>query len=216
MTNLVSVLKSRDYFADKGRCSQSYGFSRSHVWLWELDHRKGWLPKNWCFQIVVLEKTLEIPLDWKEIKPVNSKGNQPWIFIGRTDAEAKSPIFWPLDVKSWLTGKDHDAWKDWEWEEKGATEEEMFGRYHQFKWNWVWVNSGRWWRTGSWACCSPWGCRESDNTWWLNNNILIRSRSQRKRWNHRRWVWDFHQRKESNGNSIDEKIYQGNLGERAY
>ena len=102
MTNLDSILKSRD-IADKGPSSQSYGFSSSHVWMWELDHNKSWAPKNWCFRIVVLEKTLESPSDCKEIKPVNPKGNQPWIFIGRTDAEAESLVLWPPDVKSWLS-----------------------------------------------------------------------------------------------------------------
>ena len=112
-------------FADKGLYSQSYGLSSSHVQMWELDHKEGWVPKNWGFQIVVLEETLESPLDCKEIKPVNSKWNQLWIFIGRTDAEAEAPKFWPSDVKSQLTGKDLDAGKDWRQKEKGMTEDEM-------------------------------------------------------------------------------------------
>ena len=104
--NLDSVLKVRDnHFADKGLYNQSYGFSSSHVWMWELDHKEGWVLKNWCFQTVVLEKTFESPVDCKEIKPVNPKGNQPWIFIGRTNAEAEAPILWPPDVKRWLIGK---------------------------------------------------------------------------------------------------------------
>ena len=108
MTNLDSVIKKqRHHFADKGLQSQSYGFCSSHVWMWV-----GWEPKNWCFQTVVLEKTLESPLDSKEIKPVDTKRNQPWIFIGRTDAEAEAPIFWPPDVKSWLAGKESDSGKD--------------------------------------------------------------------------------------------------------
>ena len=106
------IKKQRHYFADKGLSSLSYSFSNSHVWMWELDHKESWASKNWCFWTVVLEKTLESPLDCKEIKPVNSKGNQPWIFIGRTDSEAEAPILWPPDVKSWLTGKDPDAGKD--------------------------------------------------------------------------------------------------------
>ena len=130
MTNLDSVLKSRHHFADKGLYSQSYGFSSSHIWIWELDHKEGWAPKNGCFRIVVVEKTLESPLDSKEIKPVNPKGNKSWILIGRTDAEA--PILWPSDVKSWLIRKDPDAGKDWRQEEKGMTEEEMVGWHHQF------------------------------------------------------------------------------------
>ena len=105
MTNLNSMLKSRDITLPTKLSCQSYGFSSSHVWIWELNHKESWAPKNWCFQIVVLEKTLESPLDFKEIKPVNPKGNQPWIFIGRPDAETEAPILWPPDVKSWLTGK---------------------------------------------------------------------------------------------------------------
>ena len=117
----------QEHFADKGPISQSYDFSSSHVWMWELDHKEGWALKNWCFWTVVLEKTLHSPLDSKEIKLVNHKGNEPWIFIGRTDAEAEAPILWPPDVKSWLIGKDLDAGKDWEQKEKRATEDEMVG-----------------------------------------------------------------------------------------
>ena len=124
MINLDSILKKlRHYFAEKGPSSQSYGFFSSHVWMWELDHEEGWALKNWCFWIVVLVKTLENPLDCKEIKPVNPKENQPWIFIGRTDSEAEAPILWPPDVKSRFTGKDSDAGEDWRWEEKGTTED---------------------------------------------------------------------------------------------
>ena len=119
--------KQRHYFANKGPSSQSYGFSSSHVQMWELDRKEGWVQKNWCFQSVVLEKTLESPLDSRENKPVHPKGNQPWIFIGRTDAEAEPPILWPPDAKSWLIGKDPDAGKDWRREEKGTTEDEMVG-----------------------------------------------------------------------------------------
>ena len=117
-------------FSNKGLSSQSYGFFSSCVWMWELDHKKSWVQKNWCFWTVVLEKTLESLLDCKEIKSVNPKGNQPWIFIGRTDAEAEALIPWPPDVKSWLTGKDPDAGKDWGQEEKGTTEDEMAGWHH--------------------------------------------------------------------------------------
>ena len=106
------IKKQRHHFANKGPYSQSYGFSSSHVWMWELNHKEHWEPKNWCFWTVVLEKTLESLLDCKEFKPVNPKGNQPWIFIGRTDAKAEAPILWLPDVKSWLTGKDPDATKD--------------------------------------------------------------------------------------------------------
>ena len=107
--------------------SQSYGFSSSHVWMWELDHKENWALKNWGFWTVVLEKTLENPLDCKEIKPVNPKGNQSWILIGRTDAEAETSILWLLDVKNWLIGKDPDAGKDWRWEEQEMTDNEMNG-----------------------------------------------------------------------------------------
>ena len=136
MTNLDSILKSRHYFATKGPSSQSYGFSISHVWMWELDHKEGccccccWVPNNWCFWTVVLGKTLESPLNCKEIKPVNPKGNQSWTFNGRTDAETEGPILWPPDAKSQLIGKDPDAGKDWRQEEKGTTEDEMIGWYH--------------------------------------------------------------------------------------
>ena len=114
------IKKQKHHFAKKGPYSQSYGFSSSCVWMWGLDHKEGWAPKNRCFQIVVLEKTLEVPLDSKEIKPINPKGNQPWIFMGRTEA----PVLWPPDVKNWLTGKDPGAGKDWQ-QEKGEAEDEM-------------------------------------------------------------------------------------------
>ena len=117
-------------FAHKGPSSQSYGVSSSCVWMWELDYKESWAPKNRCFWTMVLEKTLESPLDCKDIKPVHPKGNQPWISIGRTDAEVDAPILWPPDVKSRLSGKDPDAGKDWRQEEKGTTEDEMVGWHH--------------------------------------------------------------------------------------
>ena len=142
------IKKQRHYFADKRPSSQSYGFSSSHVWMWELDHKESWVPKNWCFWSVMLEKTLESPLDCKEIKPVNPKGNQSWIFIGRTDAKAEAPVLWPPDVKNWLIGIDPDAGKDWRWEEKGTTEDEMVGWYASLTWwTWVWARPGSWWWT---------------------------------------------------------------------
>ena len=103
------IRKQRHYFTNKGLSSQSYGFSSSHVWIWELDYTESWVLKNWCFWTVVLERTLESPMDCKEIQPVHPKGNQSWILIGRTDAEAETPILWPPDVKNWLIGKDPDA-----------------------------------------------------------------------------------------------------------
>ena len=117
------IKKQRHHFAYKDLYSPSYGFSSSHVWMWELDHKEGWVPKNWCFWIVVLQKTLENPLGCKKVNPINSIGNQSWIFFGRTDAEA--PILWPLDEKSRLTGKDPNAGKDWRQKEKGAKEDEI-------------------------------------------------------------------------------------------
>ena len=119
MTNLDSVLKSRYYFVNKGLSSQGYGFSSSHVWMWELDCKESWALKNWCFWTVVLEKMLESPLDCKEIQPVHPKGDQSWVFIGRIDVEAETPILWPPVAKSWLIWKDPDAGKDWGQEEKG-------------------------------------------------------------------------------------------------
>ena len=130
-TNLDSIFKSRDItLPTKFSSSQGYGFSSGHVWMWELDYKESWVPKNWCFWTVVLEKTLESPLDSKEIQPVHSKGDQPWVFIGGTDVEAETPILWAPDAKSWLIGKDPDAVRDWGQEEKGATEDEMAGWHH--------------------------------------------------------------------------------------
>ena len=124
------IKKQRYYFANKGLSSQGYGFSSSYVWMWELDHKEGWALKNWCFWIVVIEKTLTDPLDCKEIQPVHSEGDQSWVFSGRSYVEAETPILWSPDEKSWLIGKDSDAKKDWGQEEKGMTEEEMVGWHH--------------------------------------------------------------------------------------
>ena len=132
MTNLDSILKNRDnYFVNKGPSSQGYGFPSGHVWMSELDYKESRAPKNWCFWIVVLEKTLQSPLDCKEIQPVSPKGDQSWIFVGRTDAKAETPVLWPPDAKSWLIWKDPDAGKDWRQEEKGTTEDEMVGWHHR-------------------------------------------------------------------------------------
>ena len=124
------IEKQRRYFVNKGPSSQGYGFSSGHVWMWDLDSEESWAPKNWCFWTVVLEKTLKSPLDSKEIKSVHAKGNQSWIFIGRTGAEAETPILRPPDVKNRLMGKGPDAGKDWRREEKGMTEDEMVGWHH--------------------------------------------------------------------------------------
>ena len=126
------IKKQRHYFANKGPSSQSYGFSSSHKWMWELDYKESWVLKNWCFWTVVLEKTLKSLLDCKEIQPVHLKGNQSWMFFGRTDVEAETPILWPSDAKNWLIWKDPDAGKDWRQEEKGTTtKDEMAGWHHQ-------------------------------------------------------------------------------------
>ena len=156
----------RHHFAGKGLHSQSYSFSSSHVWMWELNCKEGWVLKNWCFQIVVLEKRLESPLDSKEIKLVDPKGNQSWIFIGRTDAEVEASILWPPDVKSWLTGK------DWGQEEKGMTEDEMVRWHHWldghgFGWT-PGVGDGQ----GGLVCCGSWGHKESDTTEQLNWDVI--------------------------------------------
>ena len=132
MTNLDSILKSRDItLSTKFHLVKAMVFSRGHVWMWELDCEEGWASKNWCFWTVVLKKTLESPLDCKEIQPVQTKGNQSWIFIGRTDAEAETPIVWPPNAKNWLTGKEPDSGKDWRQVEKAMTEDEMVGWPHQ-------------------------------------------------------------------------------------
>ena len=141
------IKKQRHYFAYKGPQSQCYGFSSGHVQIWELDNKKGWAPKNWCFWTVVLVKTLESPLDCKEIETVHAKRNLPWIFTGRTDAEAETPVLWPPDAKNWLFGKDPDAGKDWRREEKGTTKDEMVGWHHRLNGH-EWVNSRSWWWTG--------------------------------------------------------------------
>ena len=125
------IKKHRCYFANKSLSSRGYGFSSSHIWMWELDYKESWAPKTWCFWTVVLEHTLGSPLDSKEIQPVNPRGNQSWTFIGRTDAEAETPILWPPHAKSWLIEKDSDAGRDWGQEEKGMTEDEMVGWHHR-------------------------------------------------------------------------------------
>ena len=162
------IKKQRHYFANKGSSSQGYGFSCGHVWMWELDCEEGWALQNWCFWTVVLEKTLESPLDCKEIQPVHSEGDQSWVFFGRTDAEAETPILWPPHVKSWLIGKDPDAGRDWGQEEKGTTEDEMAEWHHrlnghEFEWT-PGVGDGQ----GGLACYDSWGHKESDMTEQLN------------------------------------------------
>ena len=149
--------------------------------MWELDYKESWVPKNWCFWTVVLEKTLESPLDSKEIKPVNPKGNQPWIFIGRPDAEAEAPILWPPDAKSKLIGKDPDAGKDWKQEEKGITEDEMVGWHHQLDGHLFEQAPGVGDEQRSLACCSPSGGKESDMTEWMNWTVIKDTNPSRQR-----------------------------------
>ena len=139
--------------------------------MWELDYKESWVPKNWCFWTVVLEKTLESPLDCKEIQPVHPKGDRSWVLIGRTDVEAETPILWPPDVKSWLIWKDLDAGKDWGQEEKGTTEDEMVGWHHWLDGHGFGWTPGAGDGQGSLACCSPRGCKELDMTEQLNWNV---------------------------------------------
>ena len=162
------IKKQRCYFANKGPSSQSYGFSSSYVWMWELDYKENWVPNNWCFWTVVLEKTLESPLDCKEIQPVHPKGDQSWVFFGRTDAEAGTPILWTPDVKNWLIWKDPDAGKDWRWEDNGRTGDEIVGWHYQLDAREfeqaLGVGDGQ----GILVCCSPWSCKELGRNEWLN------------------------------------------------
>ena len=167
MTNLDSILKSRDITLSTKVCLVKAMFFPV-VWIWVLDYKENWVPKNWCFWTVVLEKTLESPLDCREIQPVHLKGNQSWIFIRRTDAEAEVPILWPPDAKNWLLWKDPDAGKDWGQEEKGTTEDEMVGWHHQlnghgFGWT-LGVGDGQ----GGLVYCGLRGRKESDTTERLN------------------------------------------------
>ena len=166
MTNLDSILKSRDItLPTKVHTVKAMVFPVVHnVQLWEADHKEGWELKNWWFPTVVLEKTPESPLDSKEIKPVNSKGNQPWTFIGRTDAEVEAPILWSPDVTSWLSRKDPDAGKDWGQEEEWVREDKMVGWHHQFNGHELEQSLGYNEGQESLACCSTWGCKESDTT----------------------------------------------------
>ena len=161
------IKKQRHYFADKGPSGQSYGFSSSHVWIRELGYKESWALKNWCFWTVVL-KTLESHLDCKEIKPVHPKGNQSWIFTGRTDAEAETLILGPPDANNWLIWKYPDAGKDWRQEEKGMTEDEMVGWQHWLDGHEFELALGVGDGQGGLVSCSPWGRKELDMTEWLN------------------------------------------------
>ena len=165
------IKKQRHYFANKGSSSQSYGFSSSHVWMWELDC-KGWVPKNCCFWTVVLEKTLESPLDCKEIQPVHPKGDQSWLFTGRTDVEAETPILRPPHVKSWLIKKDYDAGRDWGKEEKGTTEDEMAGWHHRLE-----------------GCEFEWtpGVGDGQEAWRAVIHVVAKSQTRLSNWTELNW-----------------------------
>ena len=165
--------------------SQGYGFSCGHVWMWDLDCEEGWAQKNWCFWTVVLEKTLESPLDCMEIQPVHSEGDQPWDFFGRNDAKAETPVLWPPHAKSWLIGKGSDAGRDWGLEEKGTTEDEMAGWHqwideHESGWT-LGVGDGQ----GGLACYDSWGRKESDMTEHLiwTDRVLGPQHMNLGRWN---------------------------------
>ena len=164
MTNLDSILKSRDITSP----TKVLLVKASHVWMWELDYKESWAPNNLCFSTVVLEKTLESHLGCKEIQPVHPKGDQFWVFIGKTDVKVETPILWPPDVKNWLIGRDPEAGKDWRWEEKGSDRGWDGWIASPTRWTWVWVILGVGEGQGSLACCSPWGCKESDLTERLN------------------------------------------------
>ena len=169
------IKKQRRYFANKGPSSQGYGFPSGHVWMWELDYKESWAPKNWYLWTVVLEKILESPLDCKEIQPVHPKWYQSWMSIGRTDVEAQTLILWPPHAESLLIWKDPDAGKDWGQEQKGMTEDEMVGwchwlNGHVFGWT-PGVGDGQ----GGLACCGSWGHKESDTTERLNWTELLKT-----------------------------------------
>ena len=176
MTNLDSIFKSRDLTLSTNVCLvKATVFSSGHVSMCELDYKESWAPKNWCFWTVVLEKTLGSPLDCKEIQPVHPKRHQSWVFIGRTDVEAETPVLWPPDGKNWLIWKDPDAGKDWRREEKGLTEDVMVGWHHQLNGHEFEQAPGAGEGQGSLACCSPWGCRVGHN-WATELNCLYQWR----------------------------------------
>ena len=175
-----NITKQRHYFANKGPSSQSYGFSNSHVWMWELDYKESRVPKNWCFWTVVLKKTLESPLNCKKIKPVNPKGNQSWIVIGRTDAEAETPIFWRPGAKNLLLGK--DPWCLARRKAGGERNDRGWDGWMASltQWKWVWVDSGSWWWTGRPGMLQSIGSQTVGHNWvternWTLNMMCLKS-----------------------------------------
>ena len=181
LANTYIITKQRHHFTNKGPYSQSYGFSSSHVCMWELDYKESWVLKNWCFSTVVLEKTLESPLDSKEIQPVHPKEKQSWIFTGRTDAKAEAPIICSPDVKNWLIGKDPNAGKDWRQEKKGMNRGWNGWMASPTWWTWVWASSGSWYEQGSLVCCSPWGHWVGHN-WATELNIICKTQMLFPKW----------------------------------
>ena len=200
MTNLDSVLKSRDMtLLTKVHLVKAMVFPVGHVWMWKLDHKESWASKNWCFWTVVLKKTLESPLDCKEIQPVHPTGNQSWIFIGRTDAEAEAPTLWPPDAKNWLIRKDADAGEDWRQEKKGTTEDEMVGWRHQLNMSlsklWEMVKDREAWRAAvhgvakSWTQLSDW----TELNWMLCTPLTSLGTTGYTHWtdlNQHSWDWN--------------------------
>ena len=164
------IKKQRHYFANKCPSSQIYGFSSSHVWIWELDYKESWASKNWCFWTVVLEKTLESPLDCKEIQPVHPKGNQSWIFIVRTGADAETPILWPPDAKSWLIWRDPWSWERLKAEGEGDNRGWDGWMVSPNRWTWVWVSSRRWWWTGKPGMLQSMGSQRVRHDWAMELN----------------------------------------------
>ena len=156
------IKKQRHYFANKGLSSQRYGFSSNHVWMWELDYKESWALKNWCFWTVVLEKTVESPLDWEEIHP---KGDQSWVFIGRTDAEAETPILWPPDEKNWTHWKRPWCWERLKVGGEGDARGWVGWMASPTRWTWVWVNSWSWWWTGRPGVLQPMGSQRVRHDW---------------------------------------------------
>ena len=172
------IKKRRHYFANKGLSSQSYSFSSSHVWMWQLDYKESWVPNNWCFWSLVLEKTLESPLDYEEIQPVHPKGNQAWVFIGRTDADTETPIIWPPDVKSWLIWKDPDAGRRLKAGREGDDRGWDGRMASPTLWTWVWASPRSWWWVGKPGMLQSMGSQRIGHNWatelnWTEANIRV-------------------------------------------